>query len=78
MEQTYGDLHDITIPGKVYQIQSVDNEFNTSFILKMPGAGACKIFINEEGEWEADRVMPEHELTQILQKIKPALRIISN
>ena len=47
-QPVYGDLHDITIDGIAYQIQSVNSDFDTSFIVKKVGKYYCKIFFNEE------------------------------
>jgi hypothetical protein len=69
-EPVYGDLHDITIDGIAYQIQSVDMDFDTSFIVKKVGKYYCKIFFNEESEWETDCPISEQEFATILQKIK--------
>jgi hypothetical protein len=70
IQPVYGDVHDITINGISYQIQSIDAEFNTSFIVNKVGKQYCKIFLNGESEWETDCAISDQEFTAILQKIK--------
>jgi hypothetical protein len=70
MEPLYGEPYFITIGDKAYQIQSVDRDCNTSFILKNPGKQPCKIFLNSEGGWENDCALSVGEFNEALQWIK--------
>ncbi len=71
MEQpVYGRVHHIQIDGVLYQIQSIDEPFNTSFTIKRSGELLCTVSMNDENEWVTDPEIDEEKLTAIIQWIK--------
>ena len=69
METTYGNLQEFWLGKEAYQIQSVDRDYNTSFIIRKDGEYLCTISMNEE-QWTASAELSEQHLTEILWVIK--------
>jgi len=69
MEQLYEAVRDINIGNRTYKIQSVGGEFNM-FVIKTPDQQMCKIFLNEENEWQTNCHLPNADFGEILQLIK--------
>jgi hypothetical protein len=69
MEQLYEAVRDINIGNRTYKIQSVGGEFNM-FLIKTPDQQMCKIFLNEENEWQTNCHLPSGDFGEILQLIK--------
>jgi hypothetical protein len=69
MEQLYEAVRDINIGNRTYRIWCVVGEFNM-FVIKTPDQQECKIFLNEENEWQTNCHMPSGDFCEILQLIK--------
>jgi hypothetical protein len=69
MEQLYKAVRDINIGNRTYKIQCVGGEFNV-FVIKTPGHQECKIFLNEENEWQTNCHLPSGDFREILELIK--------
>jgi hypothetical protein len=69
MEQLYEAVRDINIGNRTYKIQSVGGEFNM-FVIKKPDQEVCKIFLNEENEWQTNCHLPSADFGEILHLIK--------
>jgi hypothetical protein len=69
MEQLYEAVRDINIGNRTYRIWCVVDEFNM-FVIKTPNQQECKIFLNEENEWQTNCYLPSGDFGEILQVIK--------
>jgi hypothetical protein len=69
MEQLYEAVRDINIGNRTYKIQSVGGEMNM-FVITKPDHEVCKIFLNEENEWQTNCHLPSGDFGEILQLIK--------
>ena len=69
MEQLYEAVRDINIGNRTYKIQSVGSEFNM-FVIKTPDQQMCKIFLDEENEWQTNCHLPSGDFGEILELIK--------
>ena len=69
MEQLYEAVRDINIGNRRYRIYSVDGEFNM-FVIKTPDQQICKIFLDEENEWQTNCHLPSGDFGEILELIK--------
>ena len=69
MEQLYEAVRDINIGNRTYKIQCVGGELNM-FVITKSDHEVCKIFLNEENEWQTNCHMPSVDFGEILQLIK--------
>ena len=64
----YSDTHHINVGTQVYQLQMLDRDEKTLFLLKRSGELLCIITITESG-WECDNDITDEQLTEIAKWI---------
>jgi hypothetical protein len=70
MEETfYGEIHDIQIDAELYQLQKVELEDETFFLLKRSGEIFCMIMQEENNQWKPDCEIPGYTFNQIINRI---------
>jgi len=70
MEQAfYGDVNHIYIDAELYQLQKVELEDETFFLLSRSGEIFCMIMEDENKQWKPDCEIPENKYNQIIEWI---------
>ena len=70
MEPAYKDIRHINVNGEMYQIRSVDEAGNKSFIIIRSGDMLCRLSIDKNGQWKSDCDIGEHLLSGFVAWIK--------
>jgi hypothetical protein len=68
-EIVYGEPNAIQINNETYQLQSVEFEDETFFLVKSLDKVICMIMKNEKGEWDPDCYISHELIEQILEHI---------
>jgi hypothetical protein len=68
----YSDTYHINVDTQVYQLQMLDRDEKTLFLLKRSGELLCTITMSESG-WECDNDLTNEQLTEITKWITKLL-----
>jgi hypothetical protein len=70
MRRLYSDSYFINIDKEIYELQVVDKQEETFFLLKQSEKVVSTITMNEEGQWQSDNHISENELKEVVRWIE--------
>ena len=65
----YGEINDVQINKEIYQVQSVEFEDETFFLVTLSNQVICMIIKDEQDEWKPDCIISQELFEQIMMWI---------
>jgi hypothetical protein len=75
-DASYGQVNHIQIDNEIYQIQSVELNDETFFIIKRSGEVICMIMRDANNNWQPDCEISELEFNQMMSWVKKLYNLV--